>query len=64
MRSLFVVCQVRADPIDHHHNEGAVIHVQPVASSNEFIRSVSCERDIGVGTKIWFVKAGHKPEFQ
>jgi hypothetical protein len=31
MRSLLVVCQVRADPIDHHHYQGAISHIQPVA---------------------------------
>jgi hypothetical protein len=62
MRSLFVVGEMRAYPIDHHHYEGAVIHVQPIASSNEFIRSVSCERAIGVSAKVGFVKADHKPE--
>ena len=59
MRSPFVVGEMRAYPIDHHHYEGAVIHVQPIASSNEFIRSVSCERAVGVGTKIGLVKAWH-----
>jgi hypothetical protein len=53
-----------SDARRHHHYEGAVIHVQPIASSNEFIRSVSCERAIGVSAKVGFVRADHKPEFQ
>jgi hypothetical protein len=59
MRSLLVVCQVRADPIDHHQYQGAISHIQPIAPSNKFAGSISCKRAIRVSAKIWFVKAGH-----
>jgi hypothetical protein len=59
VRSLLVVCQVRADPIDHHHYEGAISHIEPVAPSNKLARSISCKWAIGVSAKFWFVKAGH-----
>ena len=36
------------------------MHVQPIASSNKLVRSIPCERAVGVGTKIGFVKAGHR----
>src|SRR6478672_163776 len=58
--ALLVVSQMGADPVDHHHNEGAVIHVQPIALPNELVRSFARERAIGVSAKIWFVKGGHK----
>jgi hypothetical protein len=61
MRSLLVVCQMRADPIDHHRYQSAITHVQPKPSSNELVGSVSRERTIGVGANVWFIKARHKP---
>jgi hypothetical protein len=59
MRSLLVVCQVRADPIDHHHHQGAISNIQPIASSNKLAGSISCKRATSVSAKVWFVKAGH-----
>jgi hypothetical protein len=50
---------MRADAINHHHYESAIIHVQPIASSNKLVRSIPRERAVGVGAKIGFVKAGH-----
>jgi hypothetical protein len=47
------------DAIDQHQHQGAIIHVQPIASSNKLVRSIPRERAVGVGTKIGFVKAGH-----
>ena len=43
----------------HHHYQGAVSHIQPIAPSNELAKSISCKRAVGVSAKIWFVKAGH-----
>jgi hypothetical protein len=57
MRSLLVVCQMRADPIDHYQYQCAISHIQPIAPSDKLAGSVSCKRAIGVGTKVWFVKA-------
>jgi len=34
VRSRFVVGQMRANSIRHHHYEAAIIHVQPIASTN------------------------------
>ncbi len=48
------------DAIDHHQHKGAIIHVQPITSSNKLVRSISRERAVGVGSKIGFVKAGHR----
>ena len=58
MRSLFIVGKMCPNAIDHHQNQGAIIHVQPIASSNKLVRSIPRERAVGVGTKIGFVKAG------
>ena len=38
------------------HYKSAIIHVQPIASANKFIRGVSRERAIGFSTKVRFVK--------
>src|ERR1700722_4597215 len=48
------------DAIDQHQHQGAIVHVQPIASSNKLVRSIPCERAVGVGTKIGLVKAGHR----
>jgi hypothetical protein len=50
---------VRANAINHHDYESAIIHVQPIASSNKLVRSIPRERAVGVSAKIGFVKAGH-----
>ena len=43
MRSLFVVGQICADPLRHHHDQCAVIHVHPIPSTDQFIRRVANE---------------------
>jgi HSP20 family molecular chaperone IbpA len=48
MRSLFIVSQIRANPLRHDHYKGAVIHVHPVPSTNQFIRRVSNEWTVGI----------------
>jgi hypothetical protein len=59
MRSLLVVCQMCADPVDHYHHQGAISHIQPVAPSDKLAGRISCKRAIGGRAKIRFVKAGH-----
>jgi hypothetical protein len=34
MRPFFVVGHMRTNSIRHHHNEAAIIHVQPIAPTN------------------------------
>jgi hypothetical protein len=36
-----------------------VVHVQPVASANKFIRGIPREGVIGFGTKVRFIEAAH-----
>jgi hypothetical protein len=48
MRSLFIICQICADPLRHNHNDCAIIHVHPIRPTNELVRSVSNERTIGI----------------
>ena len=38
MRSFLIICQVGANSVGHHHNESAVIHIQPIAAANEFLQ--------------------------
>jgi hypothetical protein len=45
MCPLFVVGQICANPIDHDHNECAVIHVHPISPTNKFVRTVPVRRD-------------------
>jgi hypothetical protein len=54
------------DAIDHYHNEGAVIHVQPIASSDELVRGISYERAVRLSAEIGLLKvlkAGHLAMF-
>jgi hypothetical protein len=48
MCSLFIVGQIRSDPLLHDHNECAVIHVHPIAPTNKLVRSVPYEWTIGI----------------
>jgi hypothetical protein len=40
MRPLFIVRQIRTDPIDHNHNKCAVIHIHAVSPTNKLVRTV------------------------
>ena len=48
MCSLFIFGQIRPDPLRHDHNECAVIHVHPIATTNKLVRSVLDEGTIGL----------------
>jgi hypothetical protein len=61
MRPFFVIRQVFADPIDHHHNESAIIHIQPVRAADELIGAVSCEWAINILAQVWLVESSHWP---
>lgn len=56
---LFVVREVCADAVDHHHHEGAVIHIQPVGAANEFICAVSYKGAVDILAQVWLVKSRH-----
>jgi hypothetical protein len=34
VRSFFVIRQVCSDPVGHHHNERAIIHIQPIGTAD------------------------------
>jgi hypothetical protein len=59
MCSLFVVCQMRANPLRHHQNKRSIIHVQPIATADQPILSVPGEGTVRFRTKVRLVKAGH-----
>jgi hypothetical protein len=48
MRSLLVVRQVCTDAVDHHHDQGAVIHIEPIRTPDEFIFAVPNEWTVKV----------------
>jgi len=60
MSSFLIIRQVGTNPLGHHHNEGAVIHVQPVGAANELIVAVSYEWAVNVLAQVWLVKSGHR----
>jgi hypothetical protein len=53
MCSLFVVGQICADALRHHHDECAVIHVHPISSTDQFIRRVANEWTAGRLKSAW-----------
>ena len=60
MGSLLVICQVRPDAPGHHHDERAVIHVQPVRAANELVVSVANEGAIKIDGQVRFMESGHR----
>jgi hypothetical protein len=40
---LLIIRQVRANTVDHHHNERTIVHIHPVRATNEFIRCIADE---------------------
>src|SRR5215469_4702435 len=61
MHSLFVVGQICADPLRHHHDQCAVIHVHPISSTDQFIRRVANEWTVWINCKVRFIITGHRP---
>jgi hypothetical protein len=39
--SFFLIGQVRADAVEHHHHQGTVIHIQPVRSADKLVGAIS-----------------------
>jgi len=48
VRSLFIIGEICADSLRHHHDECLISHVQPIAPPNEFVRCVPYERAVGI----------------
>jgi hypothetical protein len=59
MGSFFVVGQVCANTVDHHHDESAIIHVQPVRAADQLISALSYKRTINIIAQVWLVKSFH-----
>src|ERR1700724_3553310 len=60
VRSLLVIRQVGADPIDHHHDECAIIHVQPVGAADKLVGAIANERTVGIRAEVWLVELRHE----
>jgi len=60
MGSLLVIRQVRPDAPGHHHDERAVIHVQPVRAANELVVGVANEGTIKIDGQVRFMETGHR----
>jgi adenosine/AMP kinase len=63
MRSFFIIREVFADAVDHHHNEAAIIHVQPVGAADKFIGAVSRKWAVNILAQVWLVKTCHDIRF-
>jgi hypothetical protein len=54
---------MRADAADHHHHEGAIVHVHPVRAANEFIRGVANKGTIWINREVRLIKSSHRHTF-
>ena len=63
MRPFFVIRQIFANAVDHHHNECAIIHIQPVGTADELIGAVSGEGTVNIFAKVGLVKPRHDVGF-
>jgi hypothetical protein len=59
MRPLLVVRQVCTDAVDHHHDQGAIIHIEPIRTPDEFIVAVLNEWTVKVCRKIGLKETHH-----
>jgi hypothetical protein len=60
MGSLLVIRQVRPDAPGHHHDERAVIHVQPVRTADELVVGVANEGAVKTDGQVGFMESGHR----
>jgi hypothetical protein len=51
---------MRANPDNHYHYEGVIIHAHPIAAANKFVRSVPHKRPIGLNAEVGFVTLASK----
>ncbi len=56
MRPFFVIRQIFANAVDHHHDESAIIHVQPIGAADDLIGAVSGEGTVNIFAKVGLVK--------
>jgi hypothetical protein len=59
MRSLLVVRQVCTNAVDHHHDQGAIIHIEPIRTPDEFVVAVPNERTVKVCREIRLKETHH-----
>jgi len=56
--TLLIICQVRANSIDHDGHQSAIRHIEPVRAANEFASVVTDEWAIEFGGEVRFVETG------
>jgi hypothetical protein len=49
MGSLLLVGQVCTDAVDHHHDQSAIIHIEPVRTADESVFAVPDEWTVKIG---------------
>ena len=59
MGALLVIREVSAESLRHPQDETAIIHVQPVAATDQLVIGVARERAIGFAAKVRLIEAGH-----
>jgi len=59
MRPFFVIRQIFANAVDHHHYESAIIHIKPVGAAHELIGAVSDEWAVNILAQVRLVKPRH-----
>jgi hypothetical protein len=59
MRPFFVIGQIFANAVDHHHYESAIVHIEPIGTAHELIGAISRKGTVNIFAKVWSVKARH-----
>jgi hypothetical protein len=59
MGSLLVVGQVCADAVDHHHDQRAIIHIQPIGATDKLICGVANEWIIKIDGEVRLIETCH-----
>jgi hypothetical protein len=56
MGSLLVVRQVSTDAVDHHHDESAIIHIEPIRTADELIFAVPNEWTVKIDRQVGLIR--------
>jgi hypothetical protein len=51
MSSLLVVGKVCTDAVDHHHDESAIVHIEPIRTASEFVFAIPDEVETEPGSR-------------
>lgn len=59
VRSLLIIRQMGTDAVDHHHDQSAVVHVEPVGSTDQLVSAVADKWAVGILGQVRLKESGH-----